>query len=471
MSSARLFLSILLPALAFNASAAAPTAAQLNQARIAGLAWLVTHQSGDGSWKETNSASLQPTSAAISALANAGITLGFPYSTAVTYLQNNDAASVDSLARQIITLNGAGLSVSPFIATLNQWQNSHGDWGAYKGYDTSLPDTPLALTALLQANAANTATLPTVLCNDLLAAQLPDNSFPQLVHGVAGSPTQKVGALLPTIYSAVALQTVQSKMGWASLSCPTTYTLGTVVSNAVTWMLGKQSATDGGFGDFGQSTVLETALAYHALASIQPTTYATAMGNAQGFLVAQQGTDGSWGGDPLATALALQTLPKLAAGTLVDSNKNGVPDVVETYLGMNPTAPTRTLTSGNGLSVAGLTASQLLASGIQYQPFTFTLTASGGTAPYSWSLASGYLPDGLTLNASTGQIGGTPTTPGTFNFSYAVTDAAAASTSVAAQIAVAASSNADVPTLPQWGEIVLALLLLATLAAKARKQA
>ncbi len=38
-----------------------------------------------------------------------------------------------------------------------------------------------------------------------------------------------------------------------------------------------------------------------------------------------------------------------------------------------------------------------------------TLSASGGTIPYSWSLASGTLPAGLRLNASTGAISGTPT--------------------------------------------------------------
>jgi hypothetical protein len=38
-----------------------------------------------------------------------------------------------------------------------------------------------------------------------------------------------------------------------------------------------------------------------------------------------------------------------------------------------------------------------------------TLTATGGTAPYTWSLISGTLPDGMFLNTSTGSITGTPT--------------------------------------------------------------
>ncbi len=42
--------------------------------------------------------------------------------------------------------------------------------------------------------------------------------------------------------------------------------------------------------------------------------------------------------------------------------------------------------------------------------YSVTLTATGGTAPYTWSWSSGSLPAGLSLNASTGAITGTPTT-------------------------------------------------------------
>ena len=51
-----------------------------------------------------------------------------------------------------------------------------------------------------------------------------------------------------------------------------------------------------------------------------------------------------------------------------------------------------------------------------------TVTASGGTAPYTFSVSAGALPDGLTLNPSTGQISGTPTVANTFNFTITATD-------------------------------------------------
>jgi hypothetical protein len=53
---------------------------------------------------------------------------------------------------------------------------------------------------------------------------------------------------------------------------------------------------------------------------------------------------------------------------------------------------------------------------------TTTLTATSGTGPYTWSVASGsYLPPGLTLSAG-GVLSGTPSSTGQFNFSVTVTD-------------------------------------------------
>jgi subtilisin family serine protease len=56
------------------------------------------------------------------------------------------------------------------------------------------------------------------------------------------------------------------------------------------------------------------------------------------------------------------------------------------------------------------------------QAYSETLTATGGTPPFSWTLDSGALPAGLALNASTGAVTGTPTSAGTESFTVRVTD-------------------------------------------------
>lgn len=55
--------------------------------------------------------------------------------------------------------------------------------------------------------------------------------------------------------------------------------------------------------------------------------------------------------------------------------------------------------------------------------FTGSLSASGGIGPYAYSLISGTLPPGLTLNAQTGAITGIPTNANLYaSITFQVTD-------------------------------------------------
>jgi hypothetical protein len=58
--------------------------------------------------------------------------------------------------------------------------------------------------------------------------------------------------------------------------------------------------------------------------------------------------------------------------------------------------------------------------GLVYQT---TISATGGLAPYTFSVSAGNLPAGLSLAASTGVISGTPTTAGSGAFTIQVSDA------------------------------------------------
>jgi len=54
--------------------------------------------------------------------------------------------------------------------------------------------------------------------------------------------------------------------------------------------------------------------------------------------------------------------------------------------------------------------------------YSTSLAAIGGTTPYSWSVTSGSLPAGVSLNATSGAISGTPTTAETSSFTIQVKD-------------------------------------------------
>ncbi len=63
-----------------------------------------------------------------------------------------------------------------------------------------------------------------------------------------------------------------------------------------------------------------------------------------------------------------------------------------------------------------------LPNGLTTVAYSQTITATGGTGPYTFAVTTGALPGGLTLGAS-GALTGTPTAAGTFNFTVTATDA------------------------------------------------
>jgi hypothetical protein len=64
-----------------------------------------------------------------------------------------------------------------------------------------------------------------------------------------------------------------------------------------------------------------------------------------------------------------------------------------------------------------------LANGDQNLAYTETITAVGGISPYTYTLFSGSLPDGVSIS-NLGVISGTPTVNGNFTFTVQVTDSA-----------------------------------------------
>jgi hypothetical protein len=90
-------------------------------------------------------------------------------------------------------------------------------------------------------------------------------------------------------------------------------------------------------------------------------------------------------------------------------------------------------------------ATRRLPTGWRASAYSATLAASAGTPPFRWAHAGGGLPPGLTLGAD-GAISGNPTTPGSFVFTVAVTDAAGVTATRELAIAVRDAATASWPT-------------------------
>ena len=72
-----------------------------------------------------------------------------------------------------------------------------------------------------------------------------------------------------------------------------------------------------------------------------------------------------------------------------------------------------------------------LPAGTQGVAYSQRLTATGGIAPYAYSVSAGALPTGLTINQATGVISGTPTGSGAATFTVTVTDSTGGTPSTA----------------------------------------
>jgi len=179
-----------------------------------------------------------------------------------------------------------------------------------------------------------------------------------------------------------------------------------------------------------------------------------------------QATTLSGGTPPYSPTVSVGTMPPGTFLTIA-----GAFTLLEISSGLGgPTTPgtftfTITVTDGNGCS--GSLASTIviapncpvitlapptLPAGAVGATYSQSISGSGGTAPYSFSVFSGALPTGLTLT-SAGLLSGTPTTVGTSSPTIRGTDANACVGDLPYTVLISAS----VPTLPQAFLLLLAL--------------
>ncbi len=84
---------------------------------------------------------------------------------------------------------------------------------------------------------------------------------------------------------------------------------------------------------------------------------------------------------------------------------------------------------------------QTLPAGTVGTAYNASLAAMGGTGAKTWSISSGTLPTGLSLNAASGGISGTPTAAGTSTFTVQVQDSGTPQQSAQQQLALAVNPS------------------------------
>lgn len=134
-----------------------------------------------------------------------------------------------------------------------------------------------------------------------------------------------------------------------------------------------------------------------------------------------------------APAVTAKTTATVTATSNADSTKSAKASLTIVPAGSIP------------LTVASGALQQAIAS----SPYSTTLSASGGTAPYTWTVTSGSLPSGISLQSS-GLLSGTPLLTGTSIFTVQVSDSSSTKQTAIRllQITVAAAPIVSVTVTP-----------------------
>jgi hypothetical protein len=180
-----------------------------------------------------------------------------------------------------------------------------------------------------------------------------------------------------------------------------------------------------------------------------------------GTLYPQQALSENGGQAPFRWSISVGTLPPGLNLNNTFGTIFGTPTTAGTYpftlgvtdtIGNNATANLSITVTASNVTIT--IAPTTLPGGTVGGAYSQALTATGGAAPYTWTLFPpstsgppvGALPAGLTLNATTGLISGTPITAGTTNFTVLATDASGVIGRAALSITIAAAAPLSITT-------------------------
>jgi hypothetical protein len=131
-----------------------------------------------------------------------------------------------------------------------------------------------------------------------------------------------------------------------------------------------------------------------------------------------------WNGTPIATTVVDANTLSSTIGSSSLVTPAAVQLKVQNRQTMQESSAAQVvITDPNAAPASALTLSiATLPQGVVGASYSGSFSVSGGTSPYTWNVASGQLPPGLSVAAATGVISGTPTSAGNYSFAIQVTD-------------------------------------------------
>ncbi len=149
------------------------------------------------------------------------------------------------------------------------------------------------------------------------------------------------------------------------------------------------------------------------------------------------------GSGPLPDDLTLSSSGVISGTPTVDASFNFTVQVADS--GSPQQVATRALSILIRTDAVTITTTALLGGqvGVPYSQF---VSATNGQLPFFWSISVGPLPAGLTIDSNTGEIGGLPTTAGTFPFTVQVTDDLNDTATAALSIVIASAPPLTITT-------------------------
>jgi len=177
--------------------------------------------------------------------------------------------------------------------------------------------------------------------------------------------------------------------------------------------------------------------------SVSPSSASVTAGKSQQFAASVQGTTNSavsWTASAGSISSGgMYTAPNVSSNTSVTVTATSAADSTKNASASISVSPASTTPSSVAITTTAVPGAQAGSS------YSYPISASGGTTPYQWSVASGSLPSGFTFS-STGQLSGSTTQTGQFSFVARVTDASNNSATHTFALSVASAPNPSSPT-------------------------